>query len=203
MAYPIAAGSILEVSEIGRLNEQRVMNTFHYMCTASYEDGLATLTLFANAFEAADGVHSRYVECLSEDVTDIQIRYQWITPLRYIYLSRNPAKGEGQIADGSLPPNTAMTVTKVGELANRHNIGGWHLPGVPLSAQDGGRLSAPQIALLQAFAEEATSEIVIVAAPFLPVIFNRAEPSESAHAIGFRLQDTIRVERRRTVGLGE
>jgi len=206
VAYGIAAGSIMAVSAVGKMNGQETITTVHYRyanLTGTIPDGRAAIIYVLTQIRMAGGWFEKYLACISGAVTGIQLYGQWITNTRYAYATDGVAAASGDLAATVMPQNVAMVVTRRGDLADRKNISTLHLPGVPASEVAAGVLSLDQQIALNDFANASIQPFVLTGGQELyPCAFNRNDPSFSRILTESFAQQTVRVMRRRTVGLG-
>jgi hypothetical protein len=203
MAYTIANGSHLSVTFRGQMYLQEVMNTFHYRYDGPViPDGLVFLNNLIGVNAQMQALSNLHADCLSEDVIGRQFIAQWIAPLRFRSIFRAMPSAVGN-AGPAMTPNIASVVTLVADRGNRHGIGNKHLPGVAVDRGVNGILTAPQLAAMSAFGIAAATSIPILGGVLQPVIYNRKAPETSLDATGQIINDLVRVQRRRTVGLGK
>lgn len=204
MPYEVDIGAVLAISIEGRQDNQQVITTLHYrLLDNSLGDGrAAALAMMSNLQQGGD-LFDAYKACLCDAVTDLTMYAQWVTPQRFAYVVSPEAPAMGVIGTAPLPANVAQVVTRRGEEANRRSISTLHLPGVPVAAVVGGILDGAQKALLQDFADIACdANILVGGATLQPCAFTRLAPDTSKLLVEGFPQDTVRVMRRRTVGLG-
>jgi len=102
-----------------------------------------------------------------------------------------------------MPSNTAQVVTRRGDLADRRNVSTLHLPGVPVAQVVDSFLTITQQDILQSFGVSMLQEFVTPGgAELRPVAFRRVDPVASRPLTETFPQETVRILRRRTVGLG-
>jgi len=199
--YAVPVGSILEATIRGTLAGQTTLSLFHYMLNdAAIPDGGAFLAVFNVGFNVATGVVDTYRLACCEDFTLEEIRYQWIYPTRFRSQSFAPFIGTGAIVDQSAPPNVAQVITKRADVASRRGIGTLHVPSVPNSQIANGMLLAGQVTKLNALG--AALKTSLITGRMDPVLLRRDLPPASPIITSTVTQTTVRVERRRTVGLG-
>jgi len=199
--YAVPVGAILEATIRGSLASQTTLSLFHYMLNdTAIPDGAAFLTTFNTAFNIAGGVVDKYRLCCCEDFTLNEVRYQWIYPTRFRSVSFAPFIGTGSIVDQSAPPNVAQVVTKRADVASRRGIGTLHVPSVPNAQIADGKLLGGQLTRLSALGTALSA--ALVTARMDPVLLRRDLPAASPIITSTVAQETVRVERRRTVGLG-
>lgn len=205
MAYPISPGAVAEVTVEGTYNGQLFMSLFHYRLLngSTIPDGAATITALINWFAGPSDNLLFYLGCLTNEIDDIQVYGQWITPFRYRYLPQagGPYTGTG----GALgyPQNVSAALTKFGEAANRKNIGTLHMPGVVTTFIAGGEITPLGFGAYDGMcAALVTTFVAPGGGEMIPVIFNRSSPATSPRIVGAFTQPTSRTNRRRTVGVG-
>lgn len=205
MAYSIPENALVMVSCEGKLFGQQVINTFAYRKTdpTTNPDGKQTITDLLAALTGPGTLVQEWANCMSISVVDLVVTGQMIAPARYTKVFAAGVPASGAVGDEALTPNTAVVITRRGELANRRNLGNIHVPGVPFSYQSEGEVTEVAFAQYAELAGKMT-EIINLAddQQFTPVIFNREQPSLSPPAVSTIVQRTIRVMDRRTVGRG-
>lgn len=205
MAYPVSSGAVLELTFEGTHNGQTVMNVWHWYMQkeGGIEDGLASATAFLVWIKGASTIWDTYLDCISEDVINIQAYAQWITPVRYRYIVAAGAPEPGARAAFSLPQNVQGSITFFGDEANRHNLGRKAMPGVTSDDVVNGEVGAALKTDYQSLADAVLQDFVgPEGEDYSLVIFNRATPELSPYVMGGFPQDSVRVERRRTVRVG-
>ena len=205
MPYVVSPGSILAVSFEGLLYGQQVITTNHYVLSGETpEDGGNVITEMGPLIDGGAGsLYGAYRLAISQDVIDLAIFMQWITPNRYAYRTFVPANQDGAIASEAGAPNIAQVVTRRGELAIRRAVSNLHLPGIPQNGYSGGFLEFTQLTLLEEFGQASVNQIPLTSGNTMkPVAFHRANPTLSEFLITQYGQPTVREMRRRTVGLG-
>jgi hypothetical protein len=181
------------------------MTVLHYQLTASsLTDGKEGLTDAWTEFNGANKLVSDWRNCLSQDVTEIEVFLQWINPLRFAYQKFAPAVQSGGVAQPSLPPNVAFAVERRTDAVGRGERGVLHMPGVPVTFEAQSFLSINGRTAYGLFASECTTDMVLVNSGGLlkPVLYRRAEPLNSPVITDWDIKSWSRVMRRRTVGVG-
>lgn len=205
MAYPVATGSVLEVTLEYHFNGQLCMNVHHYYMQKSggIEDGKAAALAVLNWWENAGGQLSAYQDVTTAAVTDMILYGQWITPVRHAYVQSAGGAVAGAGPAPGLPQNSQVAITQRGDVADRHNIGRKAVGAVPRAWEALGVLVPVGKGFYQDLADKLLQDhIGPEGEEYLPVIFNRQTPELSPQITETFVQDTLRVERRRTVGLG-
>jgi hypothetical protein len=202
------SSDIVEVKVIGTLFNQRTLNVFHYRIEADsgepvYADAI---TAFANGFDA--GTQSpvlAMLACQCPEYTLVGCSAQRVYPTRdraYFSASGLPGTYAGECTQ----TNLAATIEKWSWTGGRHGIGSMHLPATPTEAQVAGSWVGPYLTLLASIAARLKLPYTPSEDPDCvaqPVIYNRINKSASLPLQGATVKPTIRVMRRRTVGVGE
>jgi hypothetical protein len=187
MAYPIPTGAIVAASWIGNCLGQRTLTTMHFRMTnpTDLPDGQAALNVLAAAIQGTGGLQAKLMAPMASNVEVLALRLQWIHPVRYIF-------------------EQYVTVERRGVVADRHNRGTLHLWGVPQDGFTGGLVSSTYTTAAGPFVGAQHVDIATVAqGRYIPIIFNRNAPDNSPEIESALQQGTIRIMRRRTVGVGE
>jgi len=197
--------SIVQLTFEGRHDGQQTLTTmsYQYVDDATVIDAKPVLQAFGNVALGAGHVWEKYLQCLSVDVGDLLPYVQLIGPPRYAYIAATIVPENGLLTGPCLPANTAQVVTRRGDIADRRNISTLHLPGVPVAAVENSFLLPAQQALLQSFVDQSCQAIVTPTGQlFVPVAYRRSDPAFSRKVTEGFVQNTVRVVRRRTVGVG-
>ena len=205
MAYTVAVGSIVELTVLGTLYQQRVMNVFHYRIKTlgSNADGHDALFKINDAFEVGGGTNEKLLQCVSVDVGQLTNRLQWITPVRYRAREFSNTETNGLVAVACELPAVSASVEFAGELADRHGIGRKSIFGVPTTAYNDGRPTSTYFTTLSAFAVSAVGNLTTDTGMVLePVIFNRANPADSRTIVQGGPKNEMRTQRTRIIGRG-
>jgi hypothetical protein len=214
--YAISAQSVCSVTMKSDLFNQQVMNVFHYMLDlpgGTLADGGSFLDSF-NARLVAAGFNDSYTDCLPAQCVTITQDLQWINPDRFVKKTYdvNPAGSFGNTTIS----NIAGILMLRGDIAGKSSIGVKHLPGLGGTNVVDGKISAAYKAQLTAFGTLALAPVTVGARTMTPIIFGLpfpayvnkkgkaipAKPLTKRFVTQFTVEDTSRVMRRRTVGLG-
>jgi hypothetical protein len=204
---PLPVGAVIEASIRGEIYGQTVLNIWHYrVSTPSNIVAISDeVTTFRNSW-SVQGVGSffnRYLACVPSTMVVTRITAQAISPLRYVRQAQvTSLAGTGNF---SAVTNLQGSITFQTIFAGRGQIGGKR---IPIGDQDAlaGKLSGDA---RDRFLDFATNCIAPVTASqgngvYVPVIYRRNVQGGISERINAAIvQDTIRVMRRRTVGLGE
>lgn len=202
MPYPVADGSILEVTIQGRHNDQTVLSLFHYRLVGSLglPDGEAAIDAFDLEFQAVGGIADQYLSCCSNEYLGTRIHYQWIYNIRYHKKDFANRNGDGKVAVPAHPQNVGSAITKFNNIAGRHSRGTLHMPAVPQTFTTAGRLNG--VGSLTYLTLASQLQTVLVTGTMEPVLLNKANPALSKVIDGATVEETTRINRRRTVGVG-
>lgn len=207
MAFDVATGAIIEVRHVQALNEQIIMNVRHYRLGVSTPtDGRELAEALLD--EIAEGVAAPWMATLasmqSSWLINGPVDMQWIFPTRYItFTLPNPLNG-GTVAEAALPQNVSAVATLRPDLAIRGRVGSFHVAGAPVDQDNGGSWQPAYQTSLQTLATQLATPIVLPDAStvFNPILLKKSTPAESLLVTSGTYQQTVRVMRRRTVGLG-
>lgn len=205
MAIPI--GTIIEITQQGDLCGQTCMSVYHYVVniassTPSGVDELMNLMLqHWNAGPAT--ISEAYLSVTPENYTLRRTYAQAVFPVR----ARKVVLGQAH--QGTTIPattgNVQASVTLTSDLAGRRHIGGKRVPIAPGLGLDG--IIPPLFkVVVDTYAAECAQPlpVAIGGGEYLPVIYHRppAPPPHFDLITSSFAQDSVRVLRRRTVGLG-
>lgn len=216
MAYP--DNTVVEVRLVYECNGQTLMNVTHWdpdnngAGATPFE--LSELLADFITTQPAPGLFQTMLAMMAQNVTFTRIDCQAIWPTRYRAYSlglNNP----GQIAADCEAQNLQAAIEKVGEIANRHNLGSFHLGGLPATSYNNGELTAGTLTALDLVAEALKTPLVVAGPPavtYSPVILNKEkviiDGKPKYNIIGWSpvfttiAKEELRCMTRRTVGRG-
>lgn len=209
---PLAVDDIFLVTFKGECANQTILNTFYYrideLGTAPLPTDLQAESILADALTAggADVLQTLFLACLPQNYTLSEVWVQKVFPARYRKHVEAEA-AEGTIAADALATNLAAVISRFGIEANRHNIGSVHIGPIPTGAtwQVDGQVTSTYKAALIAFGGAMLEEIDLLGSnkiKWVPTLFAAVGTPVHADIQTTVAQDTVRVMRRRTVGLG-
>lgn len=205
MAYPIVNDSVVEITFEGRHQQQQTMSLFHYRVsgTTGVTDGEELIRNFITELRGADELFAIYSTILSTELRDLNVYGQLVYPVRYRYTSDGAPDVTGDTPGGAFPPNVQAAITRAAEKAGRKYISHLSLPALPLDSITDGKITNVFKANMEALCEVIPKVYVMPGGvEFTPVIWHRTStPNDDPITFAFP-QDTSRVMRRRTVGLG-
>jgi len=203
----LLVGDIVLVTAVGNLVGQRTLTTFPFQVTAV--TGIPDQT---NAFDdlhaelnATTGILGKMRACIPSQYTMTQAWYQVIAPTRYRRYVK-AVNTQGGFTGAALTANVQASITRVGEEAGRRYVGGVRIPiGTDYSSLAAGLVAAGLKTKLTDLAEVMDQNIItpVVVATYRPLVGLAPNPADSVPCFDAFPQDTVRVLRRRTVGLGE
>lgn len=206
----IGVGDIIEVTYQSTLFLQKVMTVLHYRvaATPTQQDPIQSQNDFLQRIKsggARDKV-SPYVACISNQLNVDTITAQYIAPTR-IVRSSLVQNVTGSLAGSPNTANVAATLEKTTQKAGRKFRGSIHLPGIRSQDYASGLIQAAELTLLTALGVSLQLSIDEAAGTGLwfPVIWHRTKPvtTSSDDVLTIVPKDTVRVMRRRTVGVGK
>lgn len=212
MGRPVLTGSILEVTGQAQANGGKMLNVWHYKWSgpaATIGDGDAIVALLAAAIQPAVG--SSYLDrarlMTHESVTWINVRFQWIVPLRYSPTFNFQDAGVGALNAAPMPMNVAGVATLRGELAGAAGIGRKHFGGLDASQLNGPLMDPSFVTqaeqLLELMEDVVDTGAIALGSNLIPVIYHRDAYEQSEPWSQYEIQSSARVMRRRTLGVGE
>jgi hypothetical protein len=162
------------------------------------------LILAAIVAAGVNDVQTPYLACLPPQYTLQEVRAQRLKPTRNAYVPNTFAGAVGTNANAATVANDAAAITYRTALAGRSQVATTHVGPMPDAASAAGLITAAQRALLSALGTVLTTSFVPPTSGSLvvPVIWNR-KLNTTEFITNFRLGDASRVQRRRTVGIGE
>lgn len=206
----LTPGAIVQYTLRGSIAAQTTLNSLHYV----YEgETLADAsTAFQTALTAIRGSFITALDKLQDLVTTgftfVDHRFQIIWATRY-----TPAVQTlgftGDLAVETSAPNTAFVATKRSDFATRWGIGSWHQAGLSRPQQEAsGRWNQDYVNVLGGLFDDWFTQAVAIdpgagaVGSMTPILWGKAVPSRISVIRSASGESTIRVMRRRTVGLG-
>lgn len=199
-------GEIVSITFMGRLFGQRVMNVLHYRVTASSTDPTYEGAAYKLAAAMQVGTASPGLSMLAAQGPEYRlesIRCQLVHPVRERYVEY-PVNNSGTNAGNCTSPNVSAVIIKKAAAITRHGLGTFHLPGIPETGYVAGALTGAYTTLMTTIAAKLLNDVtpVLEVLTVQPVLWTPADgivyfPLVTAYVI-----PTLRIMRRRTVGLG-
>jgi len=208
MPYEVPSGARLLITFEGIHMGQQVMTTTCWRVTSfgPVPDGSAMLEAVYTAITAAGKLYPTWRDCLSEEVTGIKMKLQWVQPVRYAHRQFDVTPNTGDVVGVSMPSNVAAVITRRTDGVGPGQFGNLHMPGVPRTFISDGYLTTDATLVYAAFAVEAITGFSATAgadtADFKPEPYSQTAPLVENPYTTYAIQDTSRVERRRSIRLG-
>lgn len=207
MPYTISAGDLIQYTIEYDVLSQRCMNVFFYSVRGDLSadtDGATYLDAFLAEMEKPVSIMSAIKLAMAPNTTILQHSAQKVLPLR---MTRriNPIGLSGTSSLGDCAaPNLSGVITKTVDRAKRGGTGSTHIAGVPTGAVELGRLEETYENALYSIAQRIASEIDpgIDLLKLQPVLGGLPLSVNAPDITGYAVQNTIRVMRRRTIGVG-
>lgn len=207
MPTPLPTGAVIQVTILGTDGDaNRRINVLHYQFTSStgfpdYKDWLDTV-LWPHLSQV-NGILDQMKRSMCNACSIEQVWMQPVTPVRRLKL----IKQYGQVGVVNLPqgpPNVAVTFTKYTESAARWGLGSFHFGGLCQNINNAGRVNDLGYGVqLDALANSLKQAVFLGASLVaVPVLYSGDEPQRVTEVIDVQWQKTIRVMRRRTLGVG-
>jgi len=206
----VATGQIYLMSLVGDMDGQECINTFTYRATDA-SDPTKTVQEVAIGLNAAlsipDGggkrFDSTYLALLPSQYVWVETWIQVVSPTRYVK-SVFAGGGAGTSNIDGHWANSAAVITRRGEEANRKNIGSVHICFPSEAAAVAGKVPAGYKTDMGDFATQmrATQALAGLSVNMVPVLFHKGGTPNYSVIKSTIAQDTVRVMRRRTVGVG-
>lgn len=200
---------VIRVDYRGTCYGQRIILTTGYRVTVNFTAGgsvSADLGLILNtiALGGVNDVPTFYLQCLQNAYTLEEVRAQVVFPIRSAYRSVFYAADNAGSGGVGTVANDSAAITLRGPLAGRKNVSTKHIGPVPDSVSANGLLTNPYKVKLQALINALGTTMTPAGNPgrCLPVIINKFAAS-TVQWTDARIGAQSRVQRRRTVGLGE
>lgn len=209
MANTVQAADILEVTLLAKFFNEDVQNKFHYACisvSGAAQSTPAVAAALQTNFVAPAGLIN-LIRLMSPNDYSLQgVRYQVIAPVRQVAYPIVTALA-GLNGFDTTTANVAFAITKRGDLAGRKNISTTHLMGTTDSGiMEEGKISPQALTLAENIASFLSNQVSVTVGgvdyEFGPVIYHPTDPSNPTPITSTIVQRTVRVMRRRTVGLG-
>lgn len=213
----VAINAIMEAKVIYNANGQELQNVLHY---APNVTGVGTeiditdgfLTVFNS--NAVGTLIETMQQCMSQEVEIYELTAQLVHPTRFIVRSVDVSYF-GAVNSPCDAQNVAAVFTKRGSQANKHNVGSFHLGGLPLNLLQHGLLSQVLYEVKLNNLRDAIALPVddpVSGITWSAAILNRTKTLVgtkykypiTGRSIIFEMKDQpqVRTMRRRTVGLG-
>lgn len=208
-ADPIAVGNVVQVVIGTKFAGQQALNVLYFQSDSAmgpnqYIETLEALIGEINS-DGIDGIVPFMLPAMGPNVTHNFTQAQRVYPVRSIPV-RIETASDGTHVDDCDTFNIAAVISKKVDKPGRGRTGSFHLAGIPNTAYFEGSFTPPYIDLLDALADrlETYQEGIVAGSKWFPVTFN---PNLGAgenvqQVVQCSPRGTVRVMRRRTVGVG-
>lgn len=206
MSREVSTDAIAEVVFRGMLHGQVVMSLFHYRLNNAIvnSDGTALATALNGFLNNATRLLGDYASACSNELEITDVTVQWVYPTRYSLQRFTPVVTNGGNVDPSLPSNVAIALLKRTFLTGPRQRGVTHMPAVPVSNVVGSVLVAGALASYQLVCDDMDDVYITTGGEtFEPLIYNKTFPVTSPQIQSVTVEETTRIMRRRSVGVGQ
>lgn len=204
-------GDVINVRIQGTLFDQQIITTFYYLITTPSVtlDVVTACDSWAGKWKAGTvSPFLAFLNCCSPEYNADWVYVQKISPTRYVPGGNN-VNLPGTNANNTDSPNQAAVITRAGMLSGRAFVGSIHIPGLSAGNFTNGKVTGPYLTLMSTVGSRMLNDFTdttegtvgrpvlyhyrkVPLAPVPPTALYRTIP-----------QQTIRVMRRRTIGVGK
>lgn len=201
-------GQIYLVTFKGTMAGQTLLNTFRYRLeTLGTAITTADITTNMDLLIASGGnLSPKFIGAVPPQYTLDERWYQCVSPSRIRKVIVNAALA-GTFAGTGSTPNASVSIERFAEVATRHGVGRLQLPAANDSANvTNGIINGPgYTGALAALAAQMILPLTLptVGSTMKPVLQDLRNPGVFNYIIGASAKNTMRVMRRRTVGVGK
>lgn len=211
MPSPIISGDIIQVVFRTIVQEQTCLNVLHFKITQpvgqpSFTSDMELLFTCVDP-ATAGSVGQTFRSAIATNATIQDITLQRVSPTRDFYM-RFPIGLAGISTVGECTAtNVSGVITKQSEKPGRGRSGSFHIPGIGQNGYSAGRLTnayRAEILPLQDALKEDLIDPVTSDHLGVPGMFHPSAPlgQQFQQVVATSIQSTLRVMRRRTVGVG-
>jgi len=207
-AFSIEVGDVVEVTLIGGLQCQTVLNVFHYVYDglASLTDGPTNMAAMLTDFwgSIVDLAGTGLKTLVTSEMGFHSARGQVVHPSRKPYIEITPGVVTGSDVPPTIPSNTNITIDLRTLAVGRGLTGNHRFTGLPLAAVDGNLFDPAVVVSWQAFAPHLleTLQDAALTDVFKPIVWSPRRPLDRRPVFDFTVQPQVRVSRSRTYGKG-
>lgn len=206
----LEVGNIVAVSFVGEVLGQRTINTIHLRRASPVDPAKTVLQdLDDITFHmqpdggGADWLETDFRACCAQNWDLLEIVAQQLTPVRSVKRVRVEAV-QGTWPSDCEASNLAAVISKRTNFGGRDQVGRIHLPGFPHNAAADGLVSSGLLTELNDLcaALDADYVVPVTGVSYNNCLYHKGESPDFDIVTEHFPQTTIRVMRRRTVGLG-
>lgn len=207
----VNVGDVLEVTYQMTLYGQRLLTVLHYKVTTAptvVTDPLLSQADVLNEIKNG-GAQDRvtvYRNCVSNNLNFDALTAQYVYPGRWRRSTLN-INVAGSVSGSAGSANIAAVIEKTTDLAGKANRGSVHVPGIQNGQYSNGLIGTTlnnNLVLLADKLITTINESGAGAGVWKPIIFHRRFPATTSQIWNsYTIQQTVRVMRRRTVGVGK
>jgi len=206
---PLAVGDIVQLVIESRVNDQVCLNVLHYRARVAlpaitYPEAMDLLNQAVGG-PSAESITDKMAAIMAENASIVRCQAQRVYPTRDIFYRLTVDK-VGRAAGDCMAQNIAGVLTKRAEVAGRGRAGSFHLAGLPQEAMSVGYIANAFKPRFDELADKLGDPLVADGGQFVyePGMYS---PGSGAglnwnYIAAVETQTTLRVMRRRTVGLG-
>jgi len=207
--YTPSNNSIVQATLYGVMNNQTWMNVIHFLPVdppaGDIADGEDVLDEFAGLLDATGAGWSFLRAVYTSNQMSIDyLQLQFIWPQRYAYKRYDADTQVGTQAGDQAPQNVDGVITFQSDLTGPHSQGGIRIPGLVATDVANGFVDGVIRGHMDSEAAFLTAATTVTAAGFdyQLGIARKDNLALSEDVTHWTVQETARVQRRRTVGLG-
>lgn len=201
---PLATGSVILATFEGTSNGQQIINTHHFefVQPGGAPDYRVELNDLLDKLTVAGGWADDILAAANVSYKLEAIHAQPITPQRMTRVTRIVGTA-GSRGGTALPQNVAAVIERKSDNATRWGRGNWHFCGLQVGDATNGIVQAAMLALLATVGDNfATTYVLTNGGEMRPILWSPKVPGRKTPITAFSVKNTVRVMRRRTVGLG-
>lgn len=204
--YPLLINDIIQYTLEYNVLNQVCLNVLNYRVlelVAPVNDGNDALFEMLAELEGPGGIVNAVPPAIASNVTLVRHSAQKVRPTRFVRVSQL-LNLPGTFPGNCTAPNVAAVITKKPIQSKRGLLGSVHVPGLSQEAYLGGTITPALIGSLDTLALRIrTVQVLAVTGVTLePVLLSAATAFAPKPVASVEIQSTLRVMRRRTVGVG-
>lgn len=206
---PLEPDQIVQIQWRGSCFGQRIRMDLNYVVTVGVPGqptDVTLLTILDAVQLAPTDIRTAYLACLPPQYNLDEITAQVVFPTRSAYVSFFPAAGTvGTNVNAASVSNDAAAITRRTMASGRNQVSTLKIGPAPDAVSVAGRLTPAYTALLASLAALTVTNVIDAAstAQMSPVIINKEGIYNGRLLRSWRVGIFSRVNRRRTVGIGE